>query len=279
MERIQLEIFLDLVETKSFTQTAKNLNYSQPNISSQIRKLEEELEGELFNRLGKRISLTSRGQHFLPFAKQIVSLSSKAIQETRDHKEQTIRILVSESLCLAYLTKVISSFKEKYPNVSILLQMYQENAASSLQNGDVDFAFILDHPVKNESLKSLFSYEQEICLFGKEKKDTFQSYPLLLTGDGCVYKTLFLEHCQDQGIDVNVALETGSIQVLKEMALCGVGAALLPTCVIHAENLIPWDLPFPLSFYQQILIHKDKKLSSFAQEFIQQLIIEIRANI
>ncbi len=77
MEIRNLQTFVMAASLLNFTQTAKELGYSQSNISMQIQQLEEEVGAKLFDRIGRSVSLTQQGQDLLPYAQQIVSLSEQ----------------------------------------------------------------------------------------------------------------------------------------------------------------------------------------------------------
>lgn len=78
MDLKQLQLFLMLSQTNSFTRTGEILGYSQSNVSSQISQLESELGGPLFNRHGHSITLTNKGNQLLPYAEKMISLSNEA---------------------------------------------------------------------------------------------------------------------------------------------------------------------------------------------------------
>ena len=73
MEVRQLQIFCTLAGELNFTRTAEKVNTVQSNVTAQIKALEEELGTPLFDRLGRRVTLTDAGQRFLPFATQALS--------------------------------------------------------------------------------------------------------------------------------------------------------------------------------------------------------------
>ncbi len=73
MEVRQLQIFRVLAEELNFTRTAQRVNTVQSNVTAQIKALEEELGAPLFDRLGRRVTLTDAGRRFQPFAQQALT--------------------------------------------------------------------------------------------------------------------------------------------------------------------------------------------------------------
>lgn len=78
MDIKQLITFKTATETLNFTKTASILNFAQSSVTAQIKALEEELEKPLFERLGKRLTLTEAGKEFKIYAEKIIKLNEEA---------------------------------------------------------------------------------------------------------------------------------------------------------------------------------------------------------
>ena len=76
MDLKQLNTFLMISKLQSFTKAADTLNYAQSSVTTQIKLLEEELGVKLFERIGKNISLTHDGKKLIPYAQQMLKLST-----------------------------------------------------------------------------------------------------------------------------------------------------------------------------------------------------------
>lgn len=79
MEFRNIETFVRAAELLSFSRTAEELGYSQAAITVQIRQLEEELDTKLFDRVGRHVALTAKGEGFLPYAEEILRASDDAL--------------------------------------------------------------------------------------------------------------------------------------------------------------------------------------------------------
>ena len=84
MELRLLNYFATLAEELHFSRAAKRLSISQPPLSVAIKQLEEEIGAQLFERTSKGVRLTPAGEHLLPRARQLLTLTQQAVQETRD---------------------------------------------------------------------------------------------------------------------------------------------------------------------------------------------------
>ena len=119
MDIRQLKTFITVAKLNSFTQTANQLGYVQSSITSQIQLLEKELGIRLFERFGKKISLTSEGREFLSYAKQFLDLweKAKSVASDLDTIKGTLSIGVVESICAFKLPKLLEEYNKCYPNV------------------------------------------------------------------------------------------------------------------------------------------------------------------
>ena len=80
-----LRAFLAVAEQRSFTRAATRLNRTQSAVSSQIKRLEEQLGVELFSRTTSRVDLSAAGESLMGYARRILSLGDEAVQQLRQH--------------------------------------------------------------------------------------------------------------------------------------------------------------------------------------------------
>jgi len=118
-----IETFMRVAERESFTEAAKQLNYSQSTVTMQIQQLERELGYPLFDRIGRKISITPSGKIFMRYADEILHIMQKAHSINKDPKEihGTLRIGTIESLLFNIIIDVLPEYREKYPNIKIEL--------------------------------------------------------------------------------------------------------------------------------------------------------------
>ena len=142
MELTQLEYFVALARVKNFTKAAGEVALSQPALSRSIANLEKELGAPLFDRIGKTIRLTKYGEIFLEYA-------TRALKEVETGKEEVLHMLDPNYGCVSLgfiysldiniTPKLVSGFKELYPNVQFeLYQSYLADLRSKLSQGAVD---------------------------------------------------------------------------------------------------------------------------------------------
>ena len=89
MELRLLTTFLKVAQLQSFSKAAESLGYSQSAVTVQVQQLENELGVRLFDRIGKTVSITHYGQEFIPYARDVVSASARAVSFTVQERDLT----------------------------------------------------------------------------------------------------------------------------------------------------------------------------------------------
>lgn len=292
MELKNLNTFLVLSKTRNFTKTAQHLGYVQSSITAQIQQLEKELNVQLFERMGKNVSLTTEGERLIPYAQKMLALSSDIKNLYADTQcRGKLVVGASESISIYRLPQIISRFKEAYPHIDLHLHLLNtSNFVPQLVNNTFDIAFVLDKPIVNPNIKTVLEIEEHICVLSSPdcalaKKATvdiqeFAGLPVIFTGRGCSYRGMFEHDLAEHGVVPNIVLETSSIQVIKEAAMSGLGLCILPKLAVLKEleekKLIKLAYTNDYTISSQLIYHKDKWLSpamegfiSFAKQFIE----------
>jgi LysR family hydrogen peroxide-inducible transcriptional activator len=142
MEIHQLRYFVAVAEEGSFSNAAEREHVSQPSLSQQIHKLEEELNQALFDRLPRSVVLTEAGRCFLPYARVILTAiadSRRAVTELEAGVSGRLSVGAIPSIALYILPKLIGRFQQAYPKVTFeLFEDTTEKLSQRLENGTLD---------------------------------------------------------------------------------------------------------------------------------------------
>jgi len=274
----QLSTFLKIAELGSFSAAANSLGYAQSTVTTQIKLLEEELDCQLFDRLGKTIVLTSQGEKLVSYAEKMLQLEREIRLEVSDEEEPTgiLKLGVSESFCYDRLPEVLMKYKESSPGIEIRLVFIKHDTfPDMLQKGELDLVYTLNPYIEDDRLTMLYKRKESLGfyaakdhpLIGKRiKEEDLGSVPLLLTGHDCSFRKMLLDDLSGCGISPSILIETSSKEILKKFAANGLGIAFIPdmTAVREVENgslqRLNWKgNKFPI--YSQIFVHKDKHIS------------------
>lgn len=138
----QLRYFLEVADAGNFSRAAKRLGISQPAVSQQMRDLETGLRAVLFQRRGKRISLTSAGLTFQEHARAILHQVEKSLQEIGSEPGElhgTLRVGIIPYLSLALLPKMLALFSEQNPGLDLsIAEISSTDIETCLEEGKLD---------------------------------------------------------------------------------------------------------------------------------------------
>lgn len=286
MDIKQLNTFVVLSKNKNYTKTADELGYAQSSISAQIQQLEQELNTKLFDRIGKKVFLTSSGELVLPYAKEILALTS-TIKERIDSglsSHGQITIGASESICIFKLPAIVKAYKKSHPNIDLQIKLTEnDQVLQQLTENSMDIALTIGNPLKHSSIRCLSKSLEDLLILSapthpltaKKSQDIqdFSNASFIFTGLGCNYRAAFEHELQSHGIPYQIVLEAGSVQAIKEMAMSGLGLCVLPKLAVQREldNKLLCALPYKKEFelYIQLSCHKSKWISPHLADFIE----------
>lgn len=141
----QLEYFKVITETKNFTTASNILSVSQPALSKAISKLEEELDVELFQRVGRNIKITEFGEVFLKYADSALSEIERGKLKLQDMKNNNDMIIsISSTYCIGstYIPFLISNFFNHNLKVKFNIDNQStKEILKELRDGNIDFGF------------------------------------------------------------------------------------------------------------------------------------------
>lgn len=246
----QLKYVLSVAEYKNFTIAAEHSFVTQPTLSMQIQKLEEELNVQIFNRSKKPIELTEVGKKIVEQAKVIVDESNRIIDIVHQQKGfigGEFRLGIIPTVMPTLLPMFLNNFNNKYPKVKLIIEeLTTEEIIKKLTDGHLDAA-IAATPLENESIKErpLF-YEPFVGLIPENHRlynhkninaDELEMEDILLLEDGHCFKDSVINLCRNHRLDnkKKFQLESGSFDTLIKLAKEGLGMTLLP--YLHTLDL------------------------------------------
>ncbi|HTA75582.1 MAG TPA: LysR family transcriptional regulator [bacterium] len=244
METHQLRYFLAVTQTGRFTAAAKQCNVSQPSLSIQIAKLEEELGGELFERGKKGIKLTSRGEMFLPRAKAILGEMESAQVDALALSGLSmgkVSLGCMPTTGAHLLPPILTSFRKAYPKIQV--QLKEESSpelAKDLSQGEVELAILdeaglqpgLDHQtILTEELLLVLPAKHPLA--GKKSLSLKQvaEEPFILMKSGHGFRQITLDFYRKAGLEPKVVFESGGIETVQALVAAGLGISLVPQMV------------------------------------------------
>ncbi len=286
MDFKQLETFYRLSSELSFTKTADELGYTQSCVTQQIKKLEEELGAPLFDRIGKKITLTEVGRRMLPLTLQILKMTQNfhRLTEVDITDTRTLQIGVCDSLCIERMPAIVKAFRQNHGNVEIYLKILKcSEFLSELRDNKIDLAYTIGYLNKvpeiiytGEAVEPIYVLASPDHHLASKKNLTpkdFSGVSLILTEPAAYYRRNFLNDLQRNGIEPKIVLETESIQAIKNLAASGLGICILPKAAACGEmndgKLVRLDYSCDYDIRSQLIWHRDKWLSPLMKDFIK----------
>ena len=236
-----LQYLVALAQHRHFGRAADASFVSQPTLSTQIKKLEDELGVSLVERAPRNVLLTEVGAEIARRARGIlaeVEQIKSIAQRTRDPESGSLRLGIFPTLGPYLLPHIVPRVRERYPRLELLLREEKsDQIVQMLREGSLD-AGILALPLHDDSLHTEFLFEESFVLAVPEKHALTQSrkltmddladQSLLLLEDGHCMRDQALEVCHMAGATEKTGFRATSLETLRQMVAANVGITLLP---------------------------------------------------
>ena len=260
-----LRYFIALAETRHFGRAAEACFVSQPTLSTQLKKLEEELGVALFERAPRNILLTPAGEQILRHAKLALShvgTMQEIAKHTKDPESASIRLGIFPTLAPYLLPHVVPKLRKRFPHLELLLiEEKTEILIHQLRDGLIDAA-ILAEPLTEEQFESMHLFTEPFVLALPEKHPLskqltlgmgeLEQQHLLLLEDGHCLRDQALAVCALSGASEKEGFRATSLETLRQMVAAGVGITLLPMLAVKPPvpkspyiRLLPFRNPAP----------------------------------
>jgi LysR family hydrogen peroxide-inducible transcriptional activator len=243
----QIQYILTLEETKNFSRAAEICFVTQPTLSMQIKKAEDSLGFQIFDRNKNPIELTPWGKELLPVLfglhsdfKEIENLRARAKGTFKE--ELSIGIIPTVSSYL--LPRMFHQWKENLPTIKLnIFEMKTEELLEALQHKKIDLG-ILAGPIQQENLTETKLFDEEIFIYAPyEQGETIYTEklatlkPWLLTKGNCL-RTQMIHFCslnENDSVDWN--FQGGNLEMLLRMVDNNGGYTLIPACYAEMVSL------------------------------------------
>ncbi len=246
----QLKYVLAVAEYKNFTLAADKCFVTQPTLSMQIQKIEDELSIQIFDRSKKPIQLTDIGLKIVTQAKNIVNEAERIrdiVEQQKGFIGGEFRLGIIPTIMPTLLPMFLNNFIKKYPKVKLIIEeLNTEEIIIKLNNGHLDAA-IAATPLHEEKIKEIVLYYEPFVAYIPEQHHHFEKDEIevadlnldeiLLLQDGHCFRDGILNLCKNNiRNEINhFQIESGSFETLIKLANEGLGTTLLP--YLHTLDL------------------------------------------
>lgn len=281
----QLQILLKIRETGSVTKASEQLYLTQPAVSIQLRKLQEQFEIPIFEIVGRKISITEFGNEIADTAQRIVDEIEGINYKSKIYSGEIagklkMAIVSTAKYALPYF---VADFVKKHPGVDLIIDVTNKySVIKSLENNDTDLAMVSTIPPKLK-LKSISLMKNQLFLVaGKDFKPhqkpisnkSFVELPLIYREHGSATRLAMENYLSKRKISTLKNMELTSNEAVKQAVIAGLGVSIMPLIGIQDSlesgelHIIPAK-GLPLETNWNIIWMKSKNLSQVSKSFIK----------
>ncbi len=282
MRYVQLRAFHHVAVCGGFSRAAEELGLTQPAMSDQVRKLEEEYDVLLFNRHKKQVFLTPQGEKLLEITRRMFDNEHQALEllsEQRALRSGTLRIMADSA---HHLLHILASFRERYPGVRISVRAGNtESVLAALNAYEADIGVLGDVP-ESRDLKALRLNVTPIVAFSAlthpaAKRPSLrladlETLPLVLRENGSKTRRKLEDAADAAGLSLIPAIEAEGREAVREIVASGAGIGFVSEAEFGADARlvrIPLEDAGNLTMEEALVCLRERKGGKLIQAFFQ----------
>lgn len=281
-----MEVLIAVAREKSFSRAAEVLYRTQPAVSQSIRRLEDEVGEQLFDRSSKDGTLTTAGEVLLDYAKKMINLrknAQTAIKELRNLHHGKVTVSANEHTVF-YLLPIIDEFLRRHPLIKVEVKRgVASRIPREVTSREVELGVISFKP-KDESVKSVSVFTDELILvvapghkLAGRKAVTIKELGVetfIAHNAPSPYREKVIDAFEKHQVNLNISVELPSLEAIKKLVEIGVGVALVPKLTAQSEinsgQLIALSVKeLPLKRQLHIIYRRNSVLSHATKVFLQ----------
>lgn len=291
MELRQLKYFIAIANSKSYSTAAKSLFVTQPTLSWNIQKLEEELNDKLFFQSNNSLKLTDSGELLFEEGQKILTNLEEVVEKIQKRSRQTnqtLKVGLTVLFAIQYMEQIMN-FTSSNPDVDVtFVQRGSIELQKMLANKEIDvglLSFPIYEPTINiESLKTshgdysvsvVMPYNHELAHKKSIKIPDLKGFKISSFSSNYVLGKVLRDRCQEFGFHPNIMFTNDNWEVLLQNAALNTGITIMPRSLEKISNFVnlKWiPLDDKANFFEiGVAKRKNDKLSDPAIKFIDHL--------
>ena len=285
MDLANLNAFIAIAETGSFSGAGERLHLTQPAISKRIAGLEQQLDVRLFDRLGREVTLTEAGRALLPRAYQILNVlddTRRALTNLTGEVSGRLTLATSHHIGLHRLPPLLRAFTRAHPQVALDIQFLDSEVAyEEVLHGRAELAVITLAPETREPVHAVAVWDDPLDFVAAPEHPLARSqaisladvahHPAVFPGGNTFTHHIVRRLFEAQGLTPNIAMSTNYLETIKMMVSIGLAWSVLPRTMLDDQVA---RLPLPgIQLTRQLgyISHTERTLSNAARAFMNLL--------
>lgn len=284
MDIQNIRAFLMVAETGSFSRAAENLFITQPAISKRIATLEDSLDCQLFDRLGKKVQLTQAGDALIPSYRRIlteIDESRRIISNLRAQVSGHLNFGTSHHIGLHRLPPLLKQYTSQYPDVELDIQfMDSEQAAAFILKGNIELALItlpddVGSPLTTiqiwtDILECVVAHDHALAKLKSVTIKQLSEHGVLLQAQSTHTRDI-INQALKLNTNIKIVMESNYLETIKAMIQNGLGWGVLPESMID-DSLHKLKIKgLKMERHLGVLLHASRTLSSPAHALLETL--------
>ncbi|AOF82639.1 HTH-type transcriptional activator CmpR [Methyloversatilis sp. RAC08] len=285
----QLQVFAKVAETGSFTRASEQLFLTQPAVSQQVRQLTETVGEPLFDTIGRRTFLTPAGEELLSAWKGIQlqwQQFEENLQATRSLHRGTLR-LAAVSTAKYFVPRVLGPYCAQHPGIDVKLEVANRDRLIERMQANLDDMYVMTKPPEDMDLTcdsfldnplvAIAPASHPLANAGILKLQDLAEERFIMREQGSGTRIAIENYLSQQGATLNVRMELGSNEAIKQAVAGGLGLSILSRHTLHRDPLLEDEVVilqvegFPLMSRWQVVRLQQRRLSRAAEAFLELL--------
>ena len=244
----QLRVFQAVAQTGSFTRAADVVHLTQPGISKHVKQMEESFGTPLFDRSGRKATLTEAGAILFEATQgvmAIIDVAEQRIEDLKGLRGGRLRLGTSFPIGVYLLPRVLAQFRRKYPAIEVTLNITVSGMIGpKVLASEIDLGLASYEPRDSRLVTQAFMTDELVAIFPRDHKLAHKRHitPQQLTEDTFIVaapgggtRTLLEERLRDHGIVLQKVLDFGNLEGVKHAVEAGLGISIQARSVVERE--------------------------------------------
>lgn len=285
MDLANLDTFIAIAETGSFSEAAERLHLTQPAVSKRIAGLEQQLGIRLFDRLGREVSLTEAGRALLPRAYQILNVlddTRRALTNLSGQISGRLSLATSHHIGLHRLPPLLRTFTRAHPQVSLDIRFLDSEVAyEEVLHGRAELAVITLAPqtrppvraraVWRDPLDFVAAREHPLAKLSSVSLEDVAAQPAVFPGENTFTHHIVKELFEARRLTPNISMSTNYLETIKMMVSIGLAWSILPRTMLDDQVAALQLEDIRLERQLGYIFHTERTLSNAAHAFMSLL--------
>ncbi|MBX9654155.1 LysR family transcriptional regulator [bacterium] len=273
VDTLQLKSFVAIAETGTFGQAAATVSRTQSALSLQIKKLEDQLGCELFDRTGRRVLLTPQGEIFLGYARRMIQLQWEAFSRLREpDMEGEIRFGTPEDFATHYLPTVLASFRQHHPRVKLNVTCdLTLNLLDGFHRGEYEVILAKRDPQRVKGGTKV--WREPLIWAAADDYIPEERLSLVLSPQPCIYRDRALAALDRAKRSWHISYTSPSLAGTIAAVKAGIGITVLPAHMIpEGIHPIRKETKLPHLADAELALMKREELSKVSELFAEHIV-------